>query len=49
MFEPTRTSAACLAEAYARLVPARRRAVRSAQAQLGVPAATPLQRTGGTR
>jgi hypothetical protein len=29
MFEPSRTAAACLADAYARVVPVRRRAVRS--------------------
>ena len=49
LFEPTRTAAACLADAYGRLVPVRRRTVGSERTPRDAPAAAPHQRTGGAR
>jgi hypothetical protein len=47
MFEPSRTAAACLADAYARVVPVRRRAVRSDHGPPAAPDRAPRRRTDG--
>ena len=45
-FEPSRVAAACLVDAYACLVPLRRRTVRTALPPQTTPAASPLHQEG---